>query len=48
MYTLALDSGARILSLVPSHHVHAKGMQIGIRVEMEHLVVFPMEVETGV
>ena len=46
MYTLALESGARILSLVPSHHAHTKGSQIGIRVEMDHLVVFPMEVET--
>jgi len=43
LYTLALDSGAKILSLVPSHHAHGKGMHIGIRVEMDHLVVFPME-----
>jgi iron(III) transport system ATP-binding protein len=43
LYTLALSSGARILSLVPSHHAHAKGSQIGIRVEMDHLVVFPVE-----
>jgi len=41
MYTLALESGARILSLVPSHHAHARDSQIGIRVEMDHLVVFP-------
>lgn len=45
MYTLALDSGARIQSLVPSHHAHPKGMHIGIRVEMDHLVVFPMATE---
>jgi iron(III) transport system ATP-binding protein len=43
LYTLALDSGAKILSLVPSHHAHGKGMHIGIRLEMDHLVVFPME-----
>ena len=40
LYTLTLDSGAKILSLVPSHHNHAAGEAIGIRVEMDHLVVF--------
>lgn len=41
LYTLALDSGARILSLVPSHHSHGTDTCIGIRVEMDHLVIFP-------
>lgn len=40
MYTLALESGAQILSLVPSHHAHARDSAIGIRVEMDHLVIF--------
>ena len=40
LYTLALPSGARILSLVPSHHDHAVGEKIGIRPEIDHLVVF--------
>ena len=40
LYTLALPSGARILSLVPSHHDHAIGEKIGIRPEIDHLVVF--------
>ncbi len=40
LYTLALPSGARILSLVPSHHDHAIGEKIGIRPEFDHLVVF--------
>ena len=40
LYTLSLDSGAKILSLVPSHHNHSVGEAIGIRVEMDHLVVF--------
>ena len=40
LYTLALPSGARILSLVPSHHDHAIGEEIGIRPEFDHLVVF--------
>ena len=40
LYTLSLPSGARILSLVPSHHDHAIGEEIGIRPEIDHLVVF--------
>ena len=40
LYTLALPSGARILSLVPSHHDHAIGEEIGIRPEIDHLMVF--------
>jgi iron(III) transport system ATP-binding protein len=41
LYTLELESGARVLSLVPSHHAHGKNTQIGIKVEMDHLVAFP-------
>lgn len=41
LYTLALPSGARILSLVPSRHDHAVNEAIGIRLEIDHLVVFP-------
>ena len=40
LYTLTLPNGARILSLVPSHHDHAIGEKIGIRPEIDHLVVF--------
>jgi len=35
LYTLALDSGAEILSLVPSHHNHEIGELIGIRLEID-------------
>jgi iron(III) transport system ATP-binding protein len=41
LYTLELESGAHVLSLVPSHHAHGKNTQIGIKVEMDHLVAFP-------
>jgi iron(III) transport system ATP-binding protein len=41
LYTLRLDSGGRLLSLVPSHHDHALGERIGIRVEIDHVVAFP-------
>jgi len=36
LYTLELQSGSRILSLVPSHHNHAVGTSIGIRLEVDH------------
>jgi len=40
LYTLALPSGAQILSLVPSHHNHAVGEDLGIVLDIDHLVVF--------
>jgi iron(III) transport system ATP-binding protein len=40
IYTLRLPSGTRILSLVPSHHDHALGERIGIRLDVDHVVVF--------
>jgi iron(III) transport system ATP-binding protein len=42
LYTLELPSGQRVLSLVPSHHDHAAGEAIGIRLDLDHLVVFPV------
>jgi iron(III) transport system ATP-binding protein len=41
LYTLQLASGARVLSLVPSHHNHALGERIGIRLDVDHVVAFP-------
>ena len=41
LYELRLPSGARLLSSVPSHHNHAVGENIGIRLETRHMVVFP-------
>ncbi|KAF0815438.1 Fe(3+) ions import ATP-binding protein FbpC [Andreprevotia sp. IGB-42] len=41
LYTLGLPSGARVLSLVPSHHDHQIGEAIGIRLELDHLIAFP-------
>jgi iron(III) transport system ATP-binding protein len=40
LYTLKLPSGMRVLSLVPSHHNHAIGEKIGIRLDVDHVVVF--------
>ena len=41
LYTLRLSSGAQVLSLVPSHHDHALGEQIGVRLAADHVVAFP-------
>jgi len=40
LYTLQLPSGAHLLSLVPSHHNHAIGEMIGIRLDVDHVVAF--------
>jgi iron(III) transport system ATP-binding protein len=44
LYTLGLPSGRRVLALVPSHHNHRIGERIGIRLEADHVVVFPQVV----
>jgi iron(III) transport system ATP-binding protein len=40
LYTLRLPSGREVLALVPSHHDHAVGEAIGIRLEADHVVTF--------
>lgn len=40
LYTLKLPGGERVLSLVPSHHNHAIGEKIGIRLAVDHVVTF--------
>ncbi|TVQ85392.1 MAG: ABC transporter ATP-binding protein [Chromatiaceae bacterium] len=47
LYTLRLPSGAEVLCLVPSHHRHAIGETLGIRLLAEHLVVFPRDGAPG-
>ncbi len=41
LYTLRLPGGGSALSLVPSHHNHAIGEKIGIRLIVDHVVAFP-------
>ena len=43
LYTLLLPGATRVMCLAPSHHNHAIGERIGIRLEIDHLVVFPRE-----
>ncbi|MFP5344697.1 MAG: ABC transporter ATP-binding protein [Gammaproteobacteria bacterium] len=40
MYTLRLPTGSQVLSLFPSHHNHALGERVGIRIEADHVVAF--------
>jgi iron(III) transport system ATP-binding protein len=40
LYTLRLPSGREVLSLVPSHHNHAVGEKIGIRLVVDHVIGF--------
>lgn len=40
LYTLALPDGTEVLSMVPSHHDHAIGEPIGIRLDLNHVVAF--------
>lgn len=41
LYTLKLNSGSHVLSLFPSHHDHAIGEKVRIRIDAEHLICFP-------
>jgi iron(III) transport system ATP-binding protein len=45
LYTLELEDGARLPCIAPSHHSHEKGEMIGVRMEMDHLVVFPRDAD---
>ena len=41
LYKLRLQSGNYVLCYAPSHHNHQIGEPIGIKLDLEHLVVFP-------
>ena len=43
LYTLRLPSGSEVLALVPSHHDHAIGEAIGIRLDAEHVITFALK-----
>jgi iron(III) transport system ATP-binding protein len=47
LYTLRLPSGAQALSLVPSHHDHAIGEKIGIKLAVDHVVAFRRTAESA-
>lgn len=41
LYTLRMPGNTRIACLAPSHHDHQIGEKIGVRLKVDHLVVFP-------
>ncbi len=41
LYTLVLADGSRVMCHAPSHHAHQPGEEIGIRLDLQHLVIFP-------
>jgi iron(III) transport system ATP-binding protein len=47
MYTLKLASGRKVLALVPSHHNHALGERIGIRLDVDHVVAFAPQAQSS-
>ena len=40
MYTLKLETGSKVLSLFPSHEDFTIGDQVGIRMDLQHVVAF--------
>lgn len=43
LYTLLMPGNTRLHCLAPSHHNHDIGERIGVRVQLDHVVVFPRE-----
>lgn len=43
LYTLRMPGNTRLLCLAPSHHNHQVGEQFGIRLQLDHLVIFDRE-----
>jgi len=43
LYTLRMPGNTRLLCLAPSHHNHPVGEQFGIRLQLDHLVIFDRE-----
>ncbi|MGB8856455.1 MAG: ABC transporter ATP-binding protein, partial [Burkholderiales bacterium] len=43
LYTLKFPGGGKAFSMVPSHHNHALGSRIGIRLEIDHVIAFPRD-----
>lgn len=43
LYTLRMPGNTRLLCLAPSHHDHAVGEEFGVRLRLDHLVIFDRE-----
>lgn len=44
LYTLRMPGSTRLLCLAPSHHNHAIGEEFGVRLNLDHLVIFNREI----
>jgi len=44
LYTLRMPGNTRLLCLAPSHHDHAVGEEFGVRLRLDHLVLFDREI----
>jgi iron(III) transport system ATP-binding protein len=47
LYTLRLASGQTVMAHVPSHHDHHVGEWIGIRLQVDHVVVFGTDADVA-
>lgn len=45
LYTLRMPGNTRLLCLAPSHHNHHVGEEFGLRLQLDHLVIFDREFE---
>ncbi|MCF6226460.1 MAG: ABC transporter ATP-binding protein [Xanthomonadales bacterium] len=43
LFTLKLNNDEQVLCMSQSHHNHAIGSKIGVKLEMDHAVVFPLQ-----
>lgn len=41
LYSVELADGSQILCMAPSHHEYAVGSEVGLKLNLDHLVVFP-------
>ncbi|WP_165831946.1 ABC transporter ATP-binding protein [Aliidiomarina sp. B3213] len=41
LYTVELEDGSQLLCMAPSHHQYELGSEVGLRLNLDHLVVFP-------
>jgi iron(III) transport system ATP-binding protein len=43
LYTLKLNNGMEMLSLMPSRYDHLIGSEVGIEIDIDHFILFPVE-----
>ncbi len=43
LFTIRVKPGLEVLSLIPSHHDYQIGDMVHLRLELDHMIVFPRE-----